>query len=170
VQAFKIRKAQPEDIDLLIEHRRMMFTEMAQPNDVDLKIMEGAYRIWALDLMKRGLFHGYVVTTARGKPAASGCVWLREEQPRPGRAQSLFPYVLSVYTRPEFRRNGLASMVMEEAMDWARKEGYQRILLHASVTGRKVYRKLGWKRTWEMEYHFEPVKRSARSGRSPRAR
>lgn len=105
--------------------------------------------------MKAGLLHGYIVNTSRGRPAASGCVWLRETQPAPGRPATLTPYVLSMYTEPEFRRNGLASMIIEEATKWGRKKGYHKMVLHASKVGRKVYAKLGWERTWEMEYYFE---------------
>jgi GNAT superfamily N-acetyltransferase len=67
----------------------------------------------------------------------------------------MVPYVLSMCTRQEFRRNGLASMIMEEATEWGRRHGYRKVLLHASTTGRKVYSQLGWKRTWEMEIRYD---------------
>lgn len=153
--AFKIRRATPKDIDLLVRHRRLMFEEMAKPTKKQLEEMGEAYRVWALDLMKRRLFHGYIVTSGRGKVAASGCVWLREVQPSPGQPPGLFPYVLSVYTEREFRRKGLASMVLKEAMAWAKKRGYQKMVLHASSAGRNVYEKLGWKAGREMEFWFE---------------
>ena len=74
----------------------------------------------------------------------------------------MVPYVLSVYTRPEFRRKGLASMIVEEAMGWAKRHGYYKIVLHASKTGRKVYSQLGWKRTWEMEFRYDSPAKSRR--------
>ncbi len=122
-------------------------------------------------MMKRRLLHGYVVTTSGGRPAASGCVWLREMQPSPGHPHGMVPYVLSVYTRPEFRRKGLASMIVEEAMEWARKHGYYKVVLHASKTGRKVYSQLGWKRTWEMEFRYDSSAkpRAAHAGEAPSA-
>ncbi len=132
-----------------------MFEEMASPTEDELSVQDASYRAWAREMMGKRLLHGYVVETTGGRPAASGCVWLRETQPSPGRPAGMTPYVLSVYTVPEFRRKGLASMVIEAATDWGRKNGYHRILLHASLTGRKVYSRLGWKRTWEMEFRYD---------------
>ena len=60
------------------------------------------------------------------------------------------PYLLSMYTEPDFRRRGVASMVVKEAINWCRKNKYERLMLHASEMGRKVYSQLGFKRTWEM--------------------
>jgi len=170
---FKIRTAKLVDVDMLVEHRHMMFEEMSHPSAESLRIADDSYRSWASDMMKRRLLRGYVATAGNGKAAASGCVWLREVQPSPDRPSGMVPYVLSMYTRPEYRRNGLASKILTEATEWARKEGYHKIVLHASTVGRKVYSQLGWKRTWEMEFRYDrlsvpahPVRgRSLRSSR-----
>ncbi len=167
---FKIRRASSRDIELLVQHRHRMFEEMSSPTEEELTVHDGSYRVWANAMMRRRLLHVYIVETSTGKPAASGGVWLREMQPSPGHPHGMVPYVLSVYTRPEFRRKGLASMIVEEATAWARKHGYYKVVLHASKTGRKVYSQLGWKRTWEMEFRFDERVRPARvkDGRSRR--
>ena len=168
---FKIPRATPKDIGLLVEHRRKMFEEMSRPTEEELSVHDESYRLWAREMMKRRLLHAYVVETPSGEPAASGGVWLREMQPSPGHPHGMVPYVLSVYTRPEFRRKGLASMILKEATEWARKHGHYKIVLHASRTGRKVYSQLGWERTWEMEFRFDgparPTRVSARKPRQP---
>ena len=153
--SFKIRRANLKDLDILVEHRRAMFEEMAEMTPEERRGAANFYREWAKEMMKRKLFHGYIVETGRGKVAASGCVWLRQVQPSRGRPATLIPYVLSMYTNPKFRRNGLASTIIKEAMSWSKKKGYARMTLHASVVGRKVYSKLGWKRTYEMEFRFD---------------
>jgi GNAT superfamily N-acetyltransferase len=169
VPKFKIRRASLKDVGLLVEHRRSMFEEMISPTEEELRLHDDAYRAWLRDMMRRKLLHAYVIETGDGRPAASGGVWLREMQPSPGHPHAMVPYVLSVYTRPEFRRNGLASMIMEEVMGWGKKRGHYKIVLHASVPGRKVYSKLGWKRTWEMEYRYDEAKpaRIRRGARRP---
>jgi len=151
VPGFKIRRATAKDIDLLVEHRHKMFEEMKRPDAKSLKIADESYREWAVAMMKRHLFYGYIVTSGRRLIAASGCVWIREVQPSPGRPKGRVPYVLSMYTSPEFRRNGLATMILKEATKWANERGYDKMTLHASSVGRKVYSQLGWTRTWEME-------------------
>jgi GNAT superfamily N-acetyltransferase len=167
VPGFEIRRATAKDLELLIQHRRMMFEEMALPTEEELSVHDESYRLWAKEMMKKRLMHGYVAQTVSGRPAASGCIWLREMQPSPGHPHGMVPYVLSMYTRPEFRRKGLASMIIEEAMEWGRKHGYYKIVLHASLPGRKVYLQLGWKRTWEMEFRYD---QPAKPGRLRRGR
>jgi GNAT superfamily N-acetyltransferase len=155
VPSFKVRRATVKDIDLLTEHRHAMFDEMTRMTPTKHKVADDPYRNWAKEMMKQRLFRGYIVTTGRGKVAASGCVWLRQVQPSRGRPASLIPYLMSIYTSPKFRRNGLASIIVKESMAWARNKGYGRMTLHASTVGRKVYSQLGWKRTWEMEVDLE---------------
>jgi GNAT superfamily N-acetyltransferase len=105
--------------------------------------------------MREGLLRCYVVTDGEGAVAAGGAVWLREQQPGPGHGARLVPYLMSMYTEPKYRRLGLASVIVKEAVEWARKRGYRRFTLHASKQGRKVYRKLGWTRGWEMYVDLE---------------
>jgi GNAT superfamily N-acetyltransferase len=155
VPEFKIRRASMRDVGILVEHRHRMFEEMISPTVEESRLHDEAYEAWAKDMMRRKLLHVYIAETRDGRTAASGGVWLREMQPSPGHPHGMVPYVLSVYTRPEFRRKGLASMIVEEAMEWGRKKGYYKMVLHASLTGRKVYSQLGWKRTWEMEFRYD---------------
>lgn len=140
---------------MLVEHRQGMFEEMTGTKRGSVELAGDTYRTWAKEMMKQKLYHGYVVTDGRGNIAASGCVWMRQVQPSRGHPASLVPYLMSIYTVPRFRRKGLASMIVKAAMAWAKKNGYKDMTLHASLTGRKVYSQLGWKRTWEMEVELE---------------
>lgn len=145
-----VRAATPEDIDVLVHQRHMMFEHMRPVTPKEHRAGDRAYRLWALRQMKKGRFRGIFISDGNGRVAAGGCVWLRERQPSPSSAARLEPYLLSMYTEPEFRRKGLASVVVKEAMKWAKAKGYPRMRLHASELGRGVYEKLGWERSWEM--------------------
>jgi GNAT superfamily N-acetyltransferase len=149
-------------MDVLVNHRNAMFEEYGRLTKEERKAASETYPVWARDMMRQKLFHGYIVESESGKVAASGCVWLRQQQPSRGRPASLVPYVMSIYTDPKFRRKGLASTVMMETMVWAKKHGYPKMLLHASLVGRKVYSQLGWKRTWEMEFDLNSLPSSRR--------
>ena len=61
------------------------------------------------------------------------------------------PYLLSMFTEPRFRRRGAATLVVQAAIDWCKKNRYERLMLHASEVGRKVYINFGFKRTSEMQ-------------------
>ncbi len=145
----KIRRASTRDIDILIDQRRRMFEDLHHWSDSEHEIGDRTYRRWALDLMRRKLFAGFIAFL-EGSPVAGGCVWLREIQPRPGLLVGRSPYLLSMYTKPEYRGLGLATRIVREAMKWSKSQGYGAMSLHASKLGRRVYKKIGWRRTWEM--------------------
>lgn len=53
-------------------------------------------------------------------------------------------YILSMYTLPEYRGNGVARRLLELCIDEARKNGVKRIWLHASEEGKHLYKKMGF--------------------------
>lgn len=110
---------------------------------------DGVYRRWARERLRSGRLVGWIATVS-GLPAASGCVWLQEVQPRPGADGPRRPYLLSMYTETGFRGRGLATRLVREAVRWARQHGHSSVALHASDKGRSVYAKLGFEATREM--------------------
>jgi len=153
---FKVKIATDDDIEVLVRQRHMMFEDMRQRTTDEHKMGDRAYRKWALQKMKMGLMRCYLVKDGKGKVVGGGAIWLREVQPSAGYPARLVPYLMSMYTEPEFRRKGVATLVVHEAEKWARSQGYSEMNLHASRQGRKVYPKLGWKRGWEMYIDLEP--------------
>jgi len=116
---------------------------------------DGVYRKWAKLGFENGSLVGWIAETRGGVEVGSGCMWLRAAQPRPNLKKQVQPYLLSMYTEPPFRRKGIASLVVKEAIKWCRKNGYSRLALHASRKGRGLYRKLGFDRTWEMRLNLQ---------------
>lgn len=131
-----------------------MFTEMRNPKEHLLKEHDKIYKSWAIKLMRQGKLIGFLTETSNKQVVASGCIWIKNEQPSPEFTECEIPYLLSMYTEPAFRHFGLGSRIVKEATNWCRKHGYKRFSLHASKMGRKLYKKLGWKRTWEMMIKF----------------
>jgi GNAT superfamily N-acetyltransferase len=68
------------------------------------------------------------------------------------------PYLLSMYTEPRYRGLGVASGVVEKALEWCRSNGFHQLRLHASKMGRKVYLKHGFERTWEMRRRIKKLR------------
>ena len=139
-----------QDLDALVHQRRAMWRALGVRDKEQHVKGDRVYRRWARARLKNHELVAWVVKSADGRVAGGGCVWLEPVQPRPHRDSMVQPYLLSMYTEPDFRRRGVASMVVKEAIDFCRKNKYERLMLHASVMGRKVYSKLGFKRTWEM--------------------
>ncbi|KAF0245765.1 MAG: hypothetical protein FD180_1304 [Planctomycetota bacterium] len=149
--SFVIRRATPRDLKHLRRHRDGMFRDMGCDDEKALAAADRAYATWARARMRSGRFKAWLAIAPGGRVAAGGAIWLRQQQPGPRRAP-MAPYLLSMYTEPEFRGKGLATKIVKAATAWSRKTGLTKMLLHASVKGRGVYERLGWKRTWEMEF------------------
>ena len=58
--------------------------------------------------------------------------------------------IVNVFTEPEWRRRGIAGLLMQEIINWSKTEKIDRLILHASDDGRPVYEKLGFKESNEM--------------------
>jgi GNAT superfamily N-acetyltransferase len=145
-----LRRATLRDLDLLVRHRRGMWADIGGYKKRELDAADPVYRRWARARLRSGALVGWVVEV-KGVAAASGCVWIQPAQPRPRVPEAVQPYLLSMYTEPEFRAQGYAKRIVKAAVSWVRAEGYPRFTLHASAMGRPMYEKLGWKRTWEMK-------------------
>ncbi len=154
----KIRRATLRDLETLIAHRRGMWFDMGYKNNAELEAADKAYRRWAKERLKTGELVGFIVE-AKGQIAGSGCVWLRSRQPKPGNAAGLQPYLISMYTKHPFRRKGVATKIVKEAVRWAKAKHFPRMTLHASDMGRSIYEKLGFKQTWEMKLELKTKKR-----------
>src|SRR3989441_8900120 len=145
-----VHRASLRDLDGLVHQRRAMWKALGIRDNEQHVTGDRVYKRWARARLKNHELTAWIVKSSDGRIAGGGCVWLQPVQPRPHRASMVQPYLLSMYTEPDFRRRGVASMVVKEAMEWCRKKKYERLMLHASEMGRKVYNKLGFRRTWEM--------------------
>ena len=60
--------------------------------------------------------------------------------------------IVNVFTEPEWRRRGVAKLLMEQIISWARAERLDRLVLHASDEGRALYEQMGFIQTNEMRF------------------
>jgi len=124
-------------------------------------------RRWTRRMIRAKRFVAWIAEDAHGRPIGSGAVWLTEAQPRPKEISRWRPYILSMYTEPRHRGEGIASAIVRAGVQYAKDQGYGRITLHASDMGRSVYRRLGFDRGWEMRMKFDAP---APRGRAPARR
>ncbi len=163
---YRVRRAAARDTYILVLHRRRMWEDIGGRTPEQLDAADPVYRRWYLRETKAGRYVAFVAENPRGRVVASGCLWLQPGQPRPGDASCVDPYLLSMYTEPEYRGKGLATRIVREAIRWCRENGYGRMTLHASKMGRGVYRRLGYERTWEMRIRMKShAKRAGRKRR-----
>jgi GNAT superfamily N-acetyltransferase len=61
--------------------------------------------------------------------------------------------IQNVFTEPDWRRRGLAALLIKRIIDWTRQEGIDSLMLHASDKGRALYERLGFVSTTEMRFN-----------------
>jgi GNAT superfamily N-acetyltransferase len=60
--------------------------------------------------------------------------------------------IQNVYTQSDWRRRGLAALLIKRILDWTDEQGIDSVVLHASDAGRAVYERLGFLATNEMRF------------------
>lgn len=151
-----VRLATTDDVPLLLRHRRCMFEDMAKYVREQIDVHDGVYEPWAREGLQAAWLIGFIAEH-QGCVAASACLWLRPRQPSPGPGGPTMPYLLSMFTERDCRRQGHAEAIVRAALAWAVEHGFPTVNLHASDMGRGLYEKLGFARTWEMEIALPPA-------------
>ena len=157
------RRATEADLDVLTDHRHRMWTSIGHRTEAEISEHDPRNRRWMRPRFRSGELTGVLALAPDGTPAGSGLVWFRPDQPRPQISLLRVPYILSMYTRPEWRGRGIASQIVRRLVADCRAKGYPSVVLHASEQGRSVYRRLGFERTWEMRYWVDPGMRRRRA-------
>jgi len=159
---FHIRPATPADAETIGWQRARMFQDMG---DVPPHLFEefcARARERLRDQLATGEYVGWLAS-ARGAPdrvIAGAGVQLRYVLPHPGKAPNgdatisdgRHAIILNVFTEPEWRRHGVATLLMRRIIAWSRAERLDRLVLHASAEGRLLYERLGFTATNEMRF------------------
>lgn len=144
-----IREATGADVDSIVRHRRLMFSDMGIGDAAALDAMTAAASASIRAGIETGAYRGWLVE-ADNRIVAGGGLVIFEYQPSPAEPMSRRAAVLNMYTEPKWRRRGLARRLMETMIDWCRAEGFAALSLHASDEGRPLYEALGFRATNEM--------------------
>jgi len=152
---FQIRRGTREDLDLLLEHRHRMWSDIGNRTEAEITEHDRRHRRWLKTRLRSGEVEGYIAELD-GRPVGSGCLWWMRDQPRPAYPDTPTAYVMSMFTEPRERGRGLATAILRRMIARARAKGSVRVTLHASEAGRPVYERLGFERSWEMRLLLDP--------------
>jgi GNAT superfamily N-acetyltransferase len=159
--AFVIRRALAADAAVVARHRASMFRDMGQlAPELYAPLVEDTVR-YLQEALATGEYVGWLAASP-DNPAiivAGAGVQQRRILPRPivsedttRLAHGREAIVLNVYTEPAWRNRGLAGLLMEQVLDWARSSRIDTLVLHASAEGRRLYERLGFVQTNEMRF------------------
>jgi GNAT superfamily N-acetyltransferase len=161
---FLIRRAGVEDAAVIAWHRARMFQDMGEISAAMFHDFLEASRAWTERALASGEYVGWfaIPKTQPDVIAAGAGVQLRQVSPHPFRpskngafAKGRHAIVLNVFTEPEWRKRGVAMLLMQEIMRWARAEKLDQVVLHASAQARSLYERMGFTATNEMRFGGE---------------
>jgi len=139
-----IRQATPEDIDLLVSLRLDFLREEFGDPTVDGMMPELRERLEAYFCNHLGKEYFAWVAEIDGRAVSSVFCVLDEHPANPSSPTGKVATLLNVYTDPPFRRQGIATRLLEAAVREAEERGADRVDLSATPAGRPVYEKLGF--------------------------
>jgi GNAT superfamily N-acetyltransferase len=159
---FSIRLATAADAPVISLHRARMFQDMGELPGPTFETFRARAEVALAAMLERGEYVGWLASPADHPDEVAGGAGaqLRRVLPHPARtpegevtiAEGRHAIVLNVYTEPAWRRRGLAEQLMGCCLAWARQERLDRLVLHASSDGRRLYERLGFVATNEMRF------------------
>jgi GNAT superfamily N-acetyltransferase len=147
---FRIRRATVQDADIIAWHRARMFEDMGDVSDDGFEILRAKARSRLKEWLESGDYIGWLATPADEPETVVGGagVQLQPILPRPLNAATIGEgrqgTVVNVFTEPQWRRRGIAELLIKEIITWSKDEHLDRLLLHASDEGRSLYERLGF--------------------------
>jgi GNAT superfamily N-acetyltransferase len=149
-----VREAAASESGIVLHHRRSMFRDMGEGTAEELDGMVQVAGPWFERALADGSYRHWLAIDGAGRVAGGGGVLLCAWPANPKDACTERAVILNVYTEPEFRRRGIARLIMVTVSDWVKQQGFRGVNLHASVEGRPLYEKLGFTATNEMRLRF----------------
>ena len=155
---FQIRRATAGDADIISWHRARMFQDMGDVSGDAVEILRANARSRLEEWIDKANYIGWLAVPADEPEiiVAGAGVQLQPILPRPldvsmigeGRQGT----IVNVFTEPQWRRRGIAGLLIKEIITWSKIEQIDRLVLHASDEGRSIYERLGFTESNEMRF------------------
>ena len=160
--SFLIRLATSADADTIARHRARMFQDMGEVPPHLFEEFRAKSRDRLHDALTRGEYIGWLACPEGDSKIVVGGAGIQLHRvlphpfPRSGQevtvADGRHGIVLNVFTEPEWRRRGVAALLLARIIDWSRQNHLERLTLHASPEGRSLYQRLGFVASNEMRF------------------
>jgi GNAT superfamily N-acetyltransferase len=153
-----IRRATVRDADIISWHRARMFQDMGDVSGEAFEILREKARSRLAQWIDKGNYVGWLAAPIDKLElvVAGAGVQLQPILPRPVDVSTIGEgrqgTIVNVFTEPQWRRRGIAGLLIQEIIIWSRNEQLDRLILHASDEGRSIYEKLGFVAANEMRY------------------
>jgi GNAT superfamily N-acetyltransferase len=149
LQNLEIRPATIRDVPEILRQRRAMYEDMEYRDDTALAAMVSVSTEYLTRALADGSFREWLAVTG-DRVVGGGAIVISPWPAHPYDLECRRATILNVYTYPEYRRRGIARLIMQTMIHWCQREGFARVTLHASTDGRHLYESLGFEPSNEM--------------------
>ncbi|MEH7246859.1 GNAT family N-acetyltransferase [Neobacillus niacini] len=150
---YETRWTTNEEITIMADYWYRMASEMEETDGIpkpELHRVEEVKHLFVKESNLGNLMFRVAIDSNDNIVACAGGL-IRTEYSYPlAEEQSLFGWVIAVYTLKNHRNNGLAYKLVDEICLWLKQKGAKRARLWSSSTGRRVYEDLGFKNMMDM--------------------
>ena len=137
-------KAGPEDLELLVRTRIQVLLAANQlPEGTDMTAVETASRDYYRAALADGSHAAWLVFDGDTWIGAGGVSFYRI-MPTYHNPSGRRAYLMNIYTRPDYRRRGIARHIVDLLVGEARQRGITGISLEATDMGRPLYEDYGF--------------------------
>lgn len=147
-KSIAIKELKADDMELLLTLRMEVLSHVFSQEKKELSDSEwDDIRRENEDYYNEELEKGGHVACAiyvSGELAGCGGVCLYREMPSPDNRSGKCAYLMNIYVRQEFRRQGLAKKICNYLIDKAKEKGAEKIYLESSDMAFELYRTLGF--------------------------
>ncbi len=144
-----LRRATPDDAPLITAQRHQMFADNELATEARYNAMDLTFEPWVRERLADGRYVGLFLEEDATLLAACG-IFFGDFPPHFLDPNPIRAYLLNFYTAPQARGRGLATQLLQHAVDECHKANVQVITLHASKFGKPIYEKFGFTQNNEM--------------------
>jgi len=156
-----LRRAAPDDAPTITAQRHQMFADNDLATEAAYNTMDLNFEPWVRERLADGRYVGLFFEEAAVAEAAptllAACgIFFGDFPPHFLDPNPIRAYLLNFYTAPEARGRGLATQLLQHAVDECHQQSVRVITLHASRFGKPIYEKFGFTQNNEMILRPKP--------------
>ncbi len=139
-----LRIATTNDIDILIYYRLQFLKEIqGQPSEEMENQLRQSLREYFSKTLLNNSFIAWIAEY-KGVSISFGGIVIREQPGNFEIPDGKTGYILNMYTVPEYRNNGIGTMIFRKLLEEGKSHNLSKIELHATLDGEPIYRKYGF--------------------------
>lgn len=138
------KRASTDDLELLTETRiEVLLAANALPEGTDMDEVREETRRYYQEALPDGTHVAYLVLD-EGRFVGAGGVSFFQVMPTYHNPSGEKAYLMNIYTRPAYRRKGVAYQTLDLLVREAERRGVTAVSLEATAMGRPLYEKYGF--------------------------